>query len=92
MRALGWRVLVIWECETRHKTAVERRLAALIEGEGSASERESTLSVAVMEHQSPTQEVDAPTRLARFQAGWSRACVPQALWILASVSKRDSSW
>ena len=37
LRALGWWTLVIWECETRHKTAVESRLAALIRGEGSGS-------------------------------------------------------
>ena len=42
LRALGWRVLVIWECEARRKTEVERRLAALIRGEGSAPERENT--------------------------------------------------
>ena len=69
LRALGWRILVIWECETRHKTAVERRLAALIEGEGSASERKSTLSLAVMEHQAPTREVDASTRLRSVPGG-----------------------
>ena len=26
LRALGWRVLVIWECETRRRDVVERRL------------------------------------------------------------------
>lgn len=26
LRALGWRVLIIWECETRHRAVVERRL------------------------------------------------------------------
>ena len=44
LKALGWRVLVIWECETRHETAVEDRLAALIQGDGFASEREATPS------------------------------------------------
>jgi len=29
LEVLGWRVLVIWECETRHEAAVERRLAAV---------------------------------------------------------------
>lgn len=29
LRELGWRVLVIWECETRDAGTVERRLAAL---------------------------------------------------------------
>ena len=49
LRALGWRVLVIWACETRRKAAVERRLAAEIWGRGSAPKRRSTPSVAVAE-------------------------------------------
>ena len=69
LRALGWRVLVIWECETGHKEAVEKRLASLMSREGPASERESTLSVAVMEHQGRTREVDAPTRLRSVPGG-----------------------
>ena len=62
LRALGWRVLVIWECETGHEAAVERRLAGLIQS-GSTAERESTLSVAIMEQQAPTPKVSAPTFL-----------------------------
>ena len=38
--ALGWRVLVIWECETKHEAAVECRLATIIRGEGSAQVQE----------------------------------------------------
>ena len=34
LRALGWRILVIWECETRQKATVECRLAALTRSEG----------------------------------------------------------
>lgn len=30
LRKLGWRVLVIWQCETRNEAAVEHRLAKLI--------------------------------------------------------------
>ena len=30
LKELGWSVLVIWECETRNKAAVERRLAASV--------------------------------------------------------------
>ena len=26
LRALGWRVLVVWECETKEKTSLDRRL------------------------------------------------------------------
>ena len=44
LKALRWRVLVIWECETRHETTVEDRLAPLIQDDGSAPEREATPS------------------------------------------------
>jgi len=30
LRARGWRVLVIWECETKHKGVVEHKLSTLI--------------------------------------------------------------
>ena len=43
LMAFGWRVLVIWECESRHITEVERRLVTLIGGEGPIPERENTL-------------------------------------------------
>ena len=33
LRALGWRVLVIWECGTRHQEEVARGLAAAIDGD-----------------------------------------------------------
>ena len=62
LRTLGWRVLVIWECETKDKTTVERRLAALIRRDRTAPEHESTLSVAIVEHLASTQGVEAPMR------------------------------
>ena len=46
LRALGWQVLVIWECETRHETAVVHRLAAAIGNEGFGPVWESSPSVA----------------------------------------------
>lgn len=46
LKALGWRVLVLWECETRQEATVERKLAALIRNEGSAAERNNTPSPA----------------------------------------------
>ena len=41
LSALGWRVLVIWECESRHKSTVERRLATLSCAKGATPELES---------------------------------------------------
>ena len=50
VRALGWRVLVIWECETRHTVALQHRLAAVTTRGGSAAESESTVSPVGTEH------------------------------------------
>ena len=44
LKALGWRVLVIWECETKDEVAVERKLVAGIHREGPPPQREKTLS------------------------------------------------
>ena len=44
LKALGWQVLVIWECETKDEVAVERKLATIIHREGSPPQREETLS------------------------------------------------
>ena len=46
LKALGWRVLVIWECETRDTAAVRSRLAAAIgvEEEESSPQRKETVS------------------------------------------------
>ena len=41
LRTLGWRGLVIWECETKDTVAVARRLAAVIRRDGAAPEQES---------------------------------------------------
>ncbi len=30
LKKLGWRVLVVWECETRSEEAIERRLAPIM--------------------------------------------------------------
>ena len=75
LKALGWRVLVIWACETGHRAAVERRLAAETLGKGSASKRMSTPSVAVVEQRDRTREGNAPTRLRSAPSGVeSRLC------------------
>ena len=63
LRALGWRVLVIWQCETTDKAAVERRLAALIQGETTAPERERTVPFAVTEYQVPKRGADMGAHL-----------------------------
>ena len=46
LQALGWRVLVIWSCETGDTMTVERRLAALTRSNGSTPKQESAPSVA----------------------------------------------
>lgn len=63
LRALGWRVLVIWQCESRDEAAVERRLAASIDPGGVADGRESAPSVATRETRAPAPELQSPVRL-----------------------------
>ena len=41
LKELGWRVLVIWECETRNEAAVERKLAASVKPGWVHSQQES---------------------------------------------------
>lgn len=42
LRALGWRVLVIWECEMRNLTALEERLLDHLRGSGDEARRSVT--------------------------------------------------
>ena len=62
LRALRWRLIIISECKSSRKAAVERRPAGLIRS-WSTADRESTQSVAVMKQQAPTARVGAPTLL-----------------------------
>lgn len=39
LKALGWRVLIIWECETRDEEVVRSKLAAIIRDKETASKR-----------------------------------------------------
>ena len=59
LRALGWRVLVIWQCETRDEAAVERKLAELVRCDRATSERRSTLSATTVESRSKAQGMEA---------------------------------
>lgn len=63
LTTLGWRVLVIWQCETSDEAAVERTLAELVRCDRAASERRSTVSVTTVEHQSTAQGMDASIHL-----------------------------
>ena len=47
LRTLDWWVLVIWECETKDPTVVERKLAVMVHDNGAAPKRESTARVAI---------------------------------------------
>ena len=62
LSTLGWRILVIWQCETRDEVAVERRLAALMGGERAVSERGS---VATVDCQATRREKETPSRFYR---------------------------
>lgn len=47
LRALGWQVLVIWECESNRPAFVECRLTALLRRERPVSNENSAVSVAL---------------------------------------------
>lgn len=55
LRTLGWRVFVIWQCETKDEAAVERKLAELIRCGRATPERRSTLSAATGNYRSTAQ-------------------------------------
>lgn len=60
LRALGWQVLTIWQCETRDDAAVECRLAASIHRGRVAKEQEGTSSVTAMETRASTSRLESP--------------------------------
>ena len=62
LRTLGWRTLVIWQCETKDEAAVERRLAASIDLGGVAHGQESAPSVATKETRASAPEYQSPVR------------------------------
>lgn len=64
LRALGWRVLVIWQCETRDEAAVERKLAASIDRRRVANEKDNTPSVSNRETRSSTPGLESPMHLS----------------------------
>ena len=63
LKTLGWRVLVIWQCETRDEAAVERRLSASIDLGGVADGQQSAPSVATRETRASAPEFQSPVRL-----------------------------
>ena len=63
LRTLGWRVLVIWQCETRDEAAVERKLAELIGCDRATWERRSTLSARTVDCPSTAQGMEASIHL-----------------------------
>lgn len=63
LRALGWRVLVIWQCEVRDEAAVERKLSELIGCDRATSERRSTLSATTVDDRSTAQSMEASIAL-----------------------------
>jgi len=63
LRALGWRVLVIWQCETRDEATVERKLSELIGCDRTTSERTIALSATTGEHRSKASAMEVSTHL-----------------------------
>ena len=49
LRKLGWRVLVIWQCETKDEASVERKLARLIWRGEASTKQKKTMSIQTVE-------------------------------------------
>lgn len=63
LESLGWRVLVVWECETKNEAAVERRLAELIGRGRDVVEGGSSGLDATADSRAATQASEGPTCL-----------------------------
>ena len=60
LRDLGWRVLVIWECETKSQTAVRAQLLAHLRRRGGASAGNDTSGSAVRPKNSSSANLGPP--------------------------------
>jgi len=69
LRALGWRVSVIWQCETGHRATVRRKLATLIENERLGPDQKNALSSAITEPRGSTPEPDTSKRRVPAPSG-----------------------
>ena len=88
LRALGWQVLVIWECESKRSAFVERRLSAFVRRESSIPRRDSAVSVATTETSSPnTRIVHSDAFTIGNNAERTRLSLPQALCSLAARTR-----
>ena len=63
LRELGWRVLVIWQCETKDEAAIERTLAQFINSGGTRNKQESNSSSATLEAHASTLKLESSARL-----------------------------
>ena len=73
LRALGWRVLVIWQCEIRDEGAVQRTLAALTNLNDAAKVKEQTPTRATAEDRTATRGTEALSVSTGHQAGRNHA-------------------
>lgn len=73
LSVLGWRVLVIWQCETGDDAALKYRLAALTTRNDTIPDRQDTLTATVVERPTAQKGVGAPTDFTGYQAGWNNA-------------------
>ena len=62
LRELDWRVLVIWQCETKDGASVERKLAEVIDRGWTANEQKSISSAATIDIQTNAPELESQVR------------------------------
>ena len=72
LRALGWQVLVIWQCETRDEAVVEYRLAVFIDRGRAAAEHGSTPSATMREVQGSAPGIEVLIRVFQMLNGADR--------------------
>ena len=91
LRTLGWRILVIWQCESKDRATVERRLAALTKRNRTASDRGVGLPGAIVERQTAPERMEAPTRLYSVPRQVESGLCTASIRSLASMSECELS-
>jgi DNA mismatch endonuclease (patch repair protein) len=69
LKELGWRVLVIWQCEIRNEAAVERKLDASIDRVRAAPDQENVPSVEMVESRGSRPRLGGTSGLSLAPSG-----------------------
>ena len=92
LRELGWRVLVIWQCETKDEAAVERKLVEFTTVGGTTNEQESTSSAARTKAQSSMPGLESEVRRFPVPGRSDGEVVRHTHFGACGDEQRDRSW